>query len=197
MRELIVNEYVSVDGVIQAPGHAGEDRDGGFRHGGWTGPLMDEHRRYMTEALAGAGGLLLGRRTYEIFAGYWPTVRDESDEIAQVLNSAPKYVVSRTLTEPPWGPATVIDRDVPREVRRLKHQPGKDVFVIGSSGLAQTLIANDLVDEYRLWVHPVVLGGGKKLFYDGSPTTTVTLVDARATSGGLVMLTYRRRADHD
>lgn len=138
MRELIVNEYISLDGVIQAPGHAGEDRDGGFGHGGWTGPLMEEHRRYMIEALAGAGGLLLGRRTYEIFAGYWPTVRDESDEIAQVLNRVPKYVVSTSLTEPPWGPATVIDRDVPREVQRLKHQPGKDVFVIGMTSWTST-----------------------------------------------------------
>ncbi len=197
MRELIVNEYVSLDGVIQAPGYADEDRDGGFGQGGWTGPFMDEHRRYMTDALAGTGGLLLGRRTYEIFAGYWPTVRDESDEIAQALNRVPKYVVSTSLPDPAWGPATVIDGDVSREVQELKQQPGKDLFVIGSSGLAQTLITDDLVDEYRLWVHPVVLGGGKRLFREGSPTTTVTLIDARTTRGGLVILTYRRGRGHD
>ncbi len=119
---------------------------------------------------------------------------DESDEIARVLNRVPKYVVSTSLAEPAWGPATVIDADVPRAVRGLKQQPGKDVFVIGSSALAQTLIGNDLVDEYRLLVHPVVLGGGKKLFREGSPKTAMTLVDGRATTSGLVMLTYRRAA---
>ena len=180
MTKIILTEYVSLDGVIQAPGHAEEDRDGGFEHGGWTGPLMDEHRRYMTEALAGAGGLLLRRRTYDIFAGYWPTVTDEADEIAHVLNRVPKYVVSTSLVDPAWKPVTVIATDVATEVRQLKRQPGKDLFVIGSSGLAQTLMRDDLVDEYRLWLHPVVLGGGKKLYPEASAATAVAHVGPRA-----------------
>lgn len=146
MRKLVVIEYTSLDGVIQAPGHAGEDPEGGFAHGGWTGPLMPDHQRYNSESYQTAGAFLLGRLTYDIWAAYWPTVTDDSDAIARALNTLPKYVASRTLAKPEWSGTTVI-RDVPREVPELKQQPGKPIFVIGSANLAQTLIEHGLVDE--------------------------------------------------
>src|SRR5262245_30823338 len=163
MRELIVIEYVSLDGVIQAPGHAGEDPEGGFPHGGWTGPLMPDHQRYNGDLFQTAGAFLLGRFTYDIWARYWPTVTDENDEIARALNTLPKYVASGTLESATWAGTTVI-RDVAREVYQLKQPPGRPILVLGSSQLVQTLVEHDLVDVYQLWLHPVVLGGGKKLF---------------------------------
>ena len=197
MRKVVVVEYVSLDGVIQAPGHSGEDLEGGFEHGGWTGPFMDDHRRYLSEEFQAAGAFLLGRLTYEIFAAYWPTVTDEEDEIARALNSFPKYVASTTWKEAEWDGTAVIKSDVAQEVGKLKGQPGRDVLVVGSSGLAQTLMQHDLVDEYRLWLHPVVLGSGKRLFREGSPKTTLRLVDTRTTSSGLVILTYEPNRNGD
>jgi dihydrofolate reductase len=190
LRRVVVVEYVSLDGVIQAPGHASEDPEGGFEHGGWTGPFMDDHRRYLSEAFPAAGAFLLGRLTYEIFAAYWPTVADEEDEIARALNSLPKYVASTTLNEAAWDGTTLIKSNLAEEVARLKEQPGRDILVVGSSGLTQTLVQHDLVDEYQLWLHPVVLGNGKRLFREGGPTTTLRLVDSRTASSGLVILTY-------
>ncbi len=190
MRKVVVVEYMSLDGVIQAPGHPHEDPDGGFDHGGWTGPFMDDHRRYMRPSFQATDALLLGRVTYEIFAAYWPIVRDDDDDIARTLNTRPKYVASTTLHDPHWTATTVIKRDVAVEVAKLKEQPGKDILVVGSSTLAQTLMRHNLVDEYRLWMHPIVLGRGKRLFRDGSPMTTLRLVDTKVTSSGLVILTY-------
>jgi dihydrofolate reductase len=186
---LIVVEYLSVDGVIQAPGHAQEDPAEGFEHGGWTGPFMAEHGRYMTEALSVMGALLLGRRTYEIWAGYWPTVTDPNDDIARMLNAVPKYVASSTLTSGPWLQTTVI-ADVAAQVGALKQQPGKAIVVMGSSELTQSLMQENLVDEYRLMIHPVVLGTGKRLFGHG-PIRELRLVEATATTSGLATLTYR------
>jgi dihydrofolate reductase len=192
VRALIVVEYVSLDGVIQAPGHAGEDPQGGFAHGGWTGGFMADHRRRNSQLFPTAGAFLLGRRTYEIFAAVWPTVTDETDQIARALNSRPKYVVSTTLREAAWPGTTVLTGDVAGEVAKLKQEPGDPVLVIGSSKLVQTLLAHDLVDEYQLWLHPVVLGSGKRLFddRDGNPVD-LRLVDSTTTSSGLVILTYQ------
>jgi dihydrofolate reductase len=189
MRKLVIIEYVSLDGVIQGPGHAGEDLEGGFTQGGWTGPQMPDHRRYNTESFQTAGAFLLGRVTYEIWAAYWPTVTDESDLIARALNQLPKYVASKTLQRADWKGTTLI-RDVATEVVELKAQPGRPIFVMGSSGLAQSLIGHKLVDEYQLWLHPVVLGGGKKLFRDGGPAVQLKLVESMTSAGGLVILTY-------
>jgi len=192
VRKLIVIEYLSLDGVIQAPGHAGEDPEGGFEAGGWTGPLMPDHQRYNTESFQTAGAFLLGRRIYEIWAGYWPSVKDESNLIALALNRLPKYVASRTLDNVSWEGTTIV-RDAAAEVPRLKSQLGRPIFVMGSSGLAQTLMAHRLIDEYQLWLHPVVLGRGKRLFRDGGPGVEMRLVDARTSTGGLVILTYEPR----
>jgi dihydrofolate reductase len=189
---LVVAEYVSLDGVIQAPGYAGEDPDGGFAHGGWTGPFMAEHRRYNSQLYPTAGGFLLGRRTYEIFAAYWPTVTDETDRIAHALNSRPKYVVSTTLRQPAWSGTTVLAGDVAEQVAKLKQQPGGPILLVGSGRLARTLAAHGLVDQYQLLVHPVVLGSGKRLFADrGGTPVGLRLVDSTTTEGGLVILTYQ------
>jgi len=190
MSTIVVIEYTSLDGVIQGPGHAGEDTDGGFQRGGWTVPFMAEHGRYLSPLFQAAGGFLLGRRTYDIWARYWPTVTDESDQIARALNSRPKYVASATLEEPAWEGTTVL-RDVPGEVAELRKQPGGQILLMGSSALTQSLMAHGLVDEYQLWVHPLVLGGGKKLFRDGGPAISLRLADSTTTPGGLVILTYR------
>jgi dihydrofolate reductase len=189
MRKLIVAEYTSLDGVIQGPGHADEDTDGGFEAGGWTQPLMPDHRRYNTESFQTAGAFLLGRRTYEIWAEYWPTVTDETDLIAKALNEQPKYVASTTLDKAVWKGTTII-RDVPIDVARLKSQPGRPIFVMGSSALAHALMEHGLVDEYQLWLHPVVLGRGKRLFREGGPGAQMRLIDCRVSTGGLVILTY-------
>jgi dihydrofolate reductase len=192
VRRLIVIEYLSLDGVGQAPGHAEEDRDGGFAHGGWTGAFMDDHGRYMREALTTMGALLLGRRTYEIWAGYWPHVTDPANEIARMLNAAPKFVASTTMRSGSWPPTTVVS-DVAPDVAELKRRNGQDVVVMGSLLLAQALIAEDLVDEYRLLVHPVVLGGGKRLFRDGAARRDLRLVDATTAPSGLATMTYEPR----
>ena len=192
MSKLIVIEYMSLDGVTQGPGHAGEDPDGGFEAGGWTGPLMPDHQRYNTQSFQTAGAFLLGRRTYEIWAEYWPHVTDDSDLIAKALNRQPKYVASTTLKKAAWEGTTII-RDVAAEVPQIKRQQGRPIFVMGSSGLAQTLMANNLVDEYQLWLHPVVLGRGKRLFREGGPEARLRLVDCQASTSGLVIITYEPR----
>ena len=192
MSSLVVVEYVSLDGVIQAPGHAGEDRDGGFAHGGWTGGLMADHRRYNSQLFPTAGAFLLGRRTYEIFAAYWPTVTDETDQIAHALNSRPKYVASTTLAEAAWPGTTVLAGDVAGQVAKLKQELGGPILVLGSSALVHTLSAHDLVDEYQLLVHPVVLGGGKRLFSGTGGRADLRLVDSTTTGGGMVILAYQR-----
>lgn len=152
---------------------------------------MEEHARYNSELFQTAGAFLLGRLTYDIWAEYWPTVTDEDDEIARALNTRPKYVASRTLEKSSREGTTVL-RDVPVEVARLKGQPGRPIFVLGSSQLAQSLADHGLIDKYQLWIHPVVLNGGKRLFRDGGPRTDLELVDNLTTAGGLVILTYRK-----
>lgn len=191
MTKLVVLEYTSIDGVIQAPGHAGEDDAGGFEHGGWTIPQMGEHPRYVAESFYAADAFLFGRLTYEIFAAYWPTVTDPTHEIATALNTRPKYIASSTMLEPTWGPATVLGPDVPAEVAELKARPGRELLVVGSGALAHMLFESGLVDEYRLMVHPVVLGSGKRLFAESATARQMDLVDARASTSGLVVITYR------
>ena len=191
MSRVVGLEYVSLDGVIQAPGDPHEDPEG-FSHGGWTRPFFDDHRRYIGDAFRAAGAFLFGRITYEIFARYWPTVTAEDDDIARALNTLPKYVASRTLTDPPWRPTTVLSGELTEEVARLKHLPGKDVVVVGSGELAQTLIGHDLVDQYQLWIHPIVLGSGKRLFRGLETPAPMRLVDSRTTAQGLVILTCER-----
>ncbi len=192
--KLIITTFLTVDGVMQAPGAPDEDRSGGFAHGGWMVPYADEDLgRIVTAWIEQAGAFLLGRGTYEIFAAHWPRVTDPQDTIARALNTLPKYVASTTLKSAEWHNTTVLRGDVVEAVRALKREEGTgELQVHGSPGLAQTLIANDLVDEYRLWVHPVVLGSGKRLFGTGAVPAALRLTATKTTSTGVVVHTYER-----
>ena len=190
MRKLTVSEFVSLDGVMQAPGGADEDTEGGFRHGGWQmGYFDDVDGERIGASMAQTGAFLLGRRTYEIFASYWPTQSDD-DPFAKILNGLPKYVASTTLGEPlAWQNSTLLQGDVAKAVAELKEGEGGNIVVLGSGGLVQTLYENDLVDEYALMIHPIVLGSGKKLFRE-VPRKPLKLADSVTTSTGVLMATY-------
>jgi dihydrofolate reductase len=192
MRKLILTEFISLDGVMQGPGGPDEDRSGGFEHGGWQMPFFDDVMgKEADEGMGSAGAMLLGRKTYEIFAAYWPNQPDDAP-FASFLNSIPKYVVSGTLKEPlEWVNSTLIKGDVAEEVRKLKEEPGKDISVLGSGDLAQTLMEHGLVDEYALWIHPLVLGSGKRVFREGGPKISLSLVDSKTSGTGVLLLTYR------
>jgi len=192
MGKLIVNEFLSLDGVAQAPGGADEDPSGGFAHGGWHMSYMDEPaQKSVLGAILAAGAFLLGRRTYEIFAAYWPNASEEERVIADPLNTKPKYVASTTLSDPlDWQNSTVLQGDVADAVAQLKQEDVGEVHVIGSIELVETLIEHDLVDEYRLMIDPVVLGGGKRLFRDDGALRALRLVDSQVTSTGAILATY-------
>src|ERR1700735_315933 len=186
MRPLIVQEFVSLDGVMQAPGDANE-----FPGGGWQREFIgDDHVRLIVEQMRESDALLLGRKTYEGFAAVWPTQRDDSG-LAERMNEMPKFVVSRTLTDVTWN-ATLLRGDVAHEIAELKEQPGNGLVLVGSRTLAQYLHQHDLVDEYRLWLHPVILGSGERLFDEGLNPTMWHLFDVASTGEGVVVATYRR-----
>jgi len=196
MTKLVITTFLTLDGVMQAPGGPDEDRSGGFAHGGWMVPYADEDLgRLVTEWTEQASGFLLGRGTYEIFAAHWPKVTDPQDVIARALNNRPKYVASKTLKAAEWHNTTVISGDVAAAVRALKREGTGELQVHGSPGLAQTLIANDLVDEYRLWTHPLVLGSGKRLFGAGALPAALKLSATNTTSTGVVVHIYERAGD--
>jgi len=192
MRKVIANEFMSLDGVVQAPGGADEDTSGGFEHGGWHMRYFDElSQKWVLESIVEAGGFLLGRRTYEIFAAYWPKAPEEEQVIAQPLNTKPKYVASTTLTEPiEWQNSTVLQGDVAEAVAALKREDGADVHVIGSADLVRTLIEQGLVDELRLMIDPVLLGGGKRIFRDDGSLRPLRLVHSEVTTTGAILATY-------
>ena len=190
MRKIIAITQVTLDGVMQAPGGPEEDPSNGFTHGGWAMPFVDDAAgQVIGETIAGEFDMLLGRRTYEIFAGYWPNQGD--NPIAKAFNNATKYVVTRSLDQLDWKKSQRIGGDVVDEVRRLKASDGSALHIWGSSELLQTLIAADLMDEYRLWVFPVVLGEGKRLFENGLPARRLSLVATQSTPSGVVLNTYR------
>lgn len=190
MRKLAVNTFISLDGVMQAPGGPQEDPTGGFTHGGWSFNYWDDVMgQVMDAAMATPYDLLLGRKTYEIFAAHWPYSTEEP--AASSLNAAHKYVVSRTLDQAAWGPSTLI-HDVPAEVAKLKAQDGVEIQVHGSSDLLQTLLKHDLVDELRVWTFPVLLGGGKRLFGDGIAPGNLKLASSTVSTTGVVIATYQR-----
>jgi dihydrofolate reductase len=189
--KLIVGAFVSLDGVMQGPGGPDEDRDGGFDLGGWVVPYAGEDMgEFVVESITSTDALLLGRKTYEIFAAHWPKVTDENDPIATKLNSMPKYVASRTLDKVEWNNSTLLRGDAAEAVAELKRQPGGTIQTQGSAELIQTLIRNNLVDEYRLLVYPVVLGKGKRLFREGSVPSALRLMDTKTTSNGVAIHTY-------
>jgi dihydrofolate reductase len=188
---LTLHTFLTLDGVMQAPGGPDEDPDGHFEHGGWSFPYGDQDfGAAMADWFARADAFLLGRKTYEIFRGHWPRVTDADDPIASKLNALPKYVASTTLDSVDWHNSVLLGGDVAVEIAKLKERPGNELQVHGSGGLAQTLIDRDLVDEYRLLFFPVHLGSGKKLFRDGAKAAALRLTRSATTSTGVIIATY-------
>jgi dihydrofolate reductase len=192
MGTLTIATFMTLDGVMQAPGGPDEDRDGGFEHGGWSFPFFSaDMGDAVSTAFANAECFLLGRRTYEIFAASWPNFPDQDDPVASKLNKLPKYVVSTTMEKAEWEPTTIISGDVPAEVAKLKEQYDGEIQVHGSAGLAQTLHRHDLIDEYRVFIEPIVLGTGKRLFEPGAAPTALQLVEGRSLGSGALLAIYR------
>lgn len=189
MRKIAVLSFLTLDGVMQAPGGPEEDPSGGFTHGGWTVPFFNEELgKVMGEQMGRPFDLLLGRKTFELFASYWPKHLEEGAGI----NKATKYVVSRTLSAHGWDKSVFLKGDVVDEIRKIKTQDGPDIQVHGSGNLIQTLLRNDLVDEFWLKVFPVTLGGGKRLFAEGTIPANFTVGESKVLSNGVFVVTYRR-----
>ncbi|HSH94449.1 MAG TPA: dihydrofolate reductase family protein [Roseimicrobium sp.] len=192
MRKVIAATFLSIDGVMQAPGGPEEDTDGGFRFGGWTFHYWDEVMMgVMGESMAKPFDLLLGRRTYDIFAAHWPRV-PEDDPIGQKFNSITKYVATSKPDTLSWKNSEWLGKDAAAGVVGLKQQDGPDLLIQGSSQLIQALLKADLIDEYKLWTFPVVLGGGKRMFGEGSLSGGMKLIDSKASTTGVVISTYAR-----
>lgn len=195
MRKLVVTTFMTLDGVMQAPGGPEEDPDEGFEHGGWSVGYWDERMGELAlEIHLAAGAVLFGRKTYEILGGHWPRVGDD-DPMAAKLNSVPKYVASRTLETLEWANSSLLEGDVPDAVRRLKAEDGDPLLVIGSSELIQTLIRHDLVDTFTVWTFPVLLGEGKRLFGEGAIPAGLELTDIQTATTGVTVATYERAGD--
>jgi dihydrofolate reductase len=193
MRKLTVSTFVTLDGVMQAPGGPGEDPSGGFKHEGWSVNYWDDTMgQIMGEFMGKPFDLLLGRKTYEIFAAYWPNVTDGSGDS---LNSAKKYVASRTLDTVEWNNSTLMEGDVGDRVAKLKEQPGPEIHVHGSGNLLQTLMEHDLIDEYQLMIFPILLGTGKRLFAGGTIPVGLKVVDSKTSGTGVVIARYERAGD--
>jgi dihydrofolate reductase len=196
MRKVVVNEFMSLDGVAQAPGGTDEDPSGGFRHGGWHMQYMEDEgtMKWVLGSILEAGGFLLGRRTWEIFAAYWPNAPEEEQVVAEPLSTKPKYVASTTLTEPlAWQGSTLLKGDLEEAVGALKQEDGGDLHVIGSTQLVQALVERGLVDELRLMIDPVALGGGKRFFPDDGALRAWNLVDGQVAGNGALLTTYELR----
>lgn len=192
MRKLIVLTFVTLDGVMQGPGGPTEDTSGNFTHGGWTVPYFDEFLgQVMTEQMSKPFDLLLGRKTYEIFASYWPHHKEEGAGI----NNATKYVATNTLTKHDWEKSVFLTGDVVEEIVKLKNQDGPDLQVHGSANLIQTLLKNDLVDELWLKIFPVTIGRGKRLFDKGTIPAAFTLVESKTSPTGVIVATFKRAGD--
>ncbi|HEY6880147.1 MAG TPA: dihydrofolate reductase family protein [Polyangiales bacterium] len=193
MAKLTITTFLTLDGVMQAPGGPSEDPSGGFAHGGWLVPHVDEGMmEFMASVFERAGAFLLGRFTYDTFAAHWPRVTDPNDPVATKLNALPKYMVSNTPQKLSWHNATQLTGDLNRTIAAIKGTTHKELQVHGSAGLAQTLIQHDLIDEYNLLTFPVVLGTGKRLFGTGAMPATMKLLSQRTTKNGISIATYAR-----
>ncbi len=191
MTRIVAFESLTLDGVMQAPGRPDEDRRGGFEHGGWATPYSDPAiGQAAQEGMGNSGGLLLGRRTYEDFYGFWPKQTD--NPFTEVLDNSLKYVASTSLKEPlPWKNSKLLDGDAAEAVAEIRRRPGKDLVILGSGELAHALMGDNLIDEYILLIHPLVLGSGRRLFKEGGGLAKLRLVDSKTTTTGVVIATYR------
>lgn len=190
MGKLVVDMFTTLDGVIQAPGAPTEDTEDAFKHGGWQGPFFDEESgKTMAKDFAKFDALLVGRKTYDIFAAYWP--KQPENTFSKHLNTVPKYVASRNLKKVEWRNSKLIEGDVAQAIPKIKQQH-KEVRVIGSGDLLQTLLKHDLVDRFNLWLYPLVLGSGKRLFAAGAVPARMKLLESKAYPGGAVHLVYER-----
>jgi dihydrofolate reductase len=195
MRKLIVTTFMTLDGVMQGPGGPDEDREGGFEHGGWSVGYWDEMMGRVTEEIhLEPDAVLFGRKSYEILAGYWPNVGDD-DRLAAKLNSVHKYVASRSLEKLEWQNSTLLEGDVAEAIARLKSEDGGPLLVIGSSDLIQTLLRHDLVDTFKVWTFPVVVGEGKRLFGGGTIPAGLELTDIKTSTTGVTIATYERAGE--
>ena len=190
--KLTMTMFLSLDGVVQGPGGPDEDRSGEFDRGGWLVPYANEEMgRFVDNWFAEADSFLLGRKTYEIFASYWPLVTDGDNQVATKLNTLPKYVASTSLAGVDWHNSTLLKGDVAAAVAKLKDQPGRELQVHGSGTLVGTLMNHDLIDEYRLWIFPVVVGKGRHLFTDEALPAALKLAETKTTSTGVVIHVYQ------
>lgn len=197
MRKLIANTFMTLDGVMQAPGGPEEDPTGGFTYGGWSANYWDEMMgKLMDEFIDNPFDLLLGRKTYEIFAAHWPFVKNDPDKLnamaADRLNNARKYVVSKTLDKADWKNSTLVKGDVAREIIKFKQQNGPEIQVHGSSNLIQTLLKHDLIDEFHVWTFPLTIGNGKRLFGEGTIPAAFKLLDCKSSTTGVIIAVYVR-----
>jgi dihydrofolate reductase len=187
---LTLNMFMSLDGVVQGGGGPGEDDSGGFQYGGWQAPFGDQEAgEWVMDFLSNADAILLGRVTYEIWVKYWPDLPDENP-LAKVINGVPKYVVSNSLDHLDWDNCTLIRGDLATEIERLKGLPGRELQIWGSAALAQSLAKLNLIDEYQLWIYPLVLGPGKRLFDENGPAMTLRLIETRTDSTGITVNRY-------
>ncbi len=193
MRKLVVLSFISLDGVMQAPGGPDEDPSGGFIYGGWVAGYWDDFLgKVMNQQMRSPFDLLLGRKTYEIFAAHWPFVKIEEDPIAAGINKAKKYVASKTLTNLEWNNSELIRGDIPQQVKNFKEQPGPEIQVHGSGDLIQSLLKHDLIDEFRLKIFPITLGLGKRLFAGGTIPVALKLLESEISPSGVIVATYLR-----
>jgi dihydrofolate reductase len=196
MRRLVVLSFITMDGVMQAPGGPTEDTSGGFSYGGWTVPYFDDFLgKTMAEQMSRPFDLVLGRRTYEIFAAYWPHQDNNKDPTAAKLNKATKYVASRTLSKLEWSNSVLLHGDIAVEVKKLKEQRGPELQVHGSGNLIQTLLKHDLIDELWLKIFPIMLGAGKRLFAEGTIPAAFVLEESRVSPKGVIVTSYRRSGE--
>ena len=196
MRKLVVLSFITLDGVMQAPGGPEEDPTGGFKHGGWVAGYFDDFLgKVMVGQMSKPFDLLLGRKTYEIFAAHWPYVKTNGDPIAAGINNAKKYVASKTLIKLDWSNSELIKGDVAKEVKKLKEQDGPEIQVHGSGNLIQTLLKHDLVDELWLKIFPITLGRGKRLFAEGTIPLGFKLLESEVSPSGVIIASYARAGE--
>jgi len=191
MRKLIVISFLTLDGVMQAPGGKAEDTEGGFQYGGWQEQFFGDDDNTITEAIGRAGALLMGRKTYDIFAGYWPTTGKDIDVFGPFMNGVTKYVASKTLRKTEWQNSNLLKGNVPEAVTSLKQESGKDIYMFGSGDLCQTLMQHHLIDEYLLMIHPLTLGPGKRLFRPDSSKQDLELLNSKTTQAGILVIRYK------